>query len=106
MVSAGMAITLFWKTGNRIFGYFMCNCLFGIQGPYLISARTHLQQALGDENVLIVKFWDDAPTNARKIIENGLLVGLRRYRFFGTCLHNIHEDFKYSRTFSCSLNSS
>ncbi|XP_031107582.1 probable RNA-dependent RNA polymerase 5 isoform X3 [Ipomoea triloba] len=55
---------------------------YTFKGPYLISARTHLQQALGDENVLIVKFWDDAPTNARKIIENGLLVGLRRYRFF------------------------
>lgn len=69
------------------------------------AARTHLQQALGDENVLIVRFLEDAPTNARKIIENGIFVGLWRYRFFGTRLQNLHEDRKYSRTFSCSLNS-
>ncbi|KAM3336976.1 putative RNA-dependent RNA polymerase 5 [Capsicum galapagoense] len=49
------------------------------KGPYL--ERTHLQRALRDDNVLIVKFVEDASC-ANIIIEEGILVGLRRYRFF------------------------
>ncbi|PHT42388.1 hypothetical protein CQW23_16413 [Capsicum baccatum] len=52
-------------------------CTF--KGPYL--ERTHLQRALRDDNVLIVKFVEDASC-ANIIIEEGILVGLRRYRFF------------------------
>ncbi|KAM3269961.1 hypothetical protein P3S67_029867 [Capsicum chacoense] len=55
-------------------------CTF--KGPYLDTKRTHLQRALGDDNILIVKFVEDASC-ANIIIEEGILVGLRRYRFFG-----------------------
>lgn len=51
------------------------------------TTRTHLQRALGDDNVLIVKFVEDASC-ANIIIEEGILVGLRRYRFF------VHKDDK------------
>nr|XP_016511902.1 PREDICTED: probable RNA-dependent RNA polymerase 3 isoform X2 [Nicotiana tabacum] len=54
-------------------------CTF--KGPYLNTTRTHLQRALGDENVLIVKFVEDACC-ANIIVEEGILVGFRRYRFF------------------------
>ncbi|VFQ63047.1 unnamed protein product [Cuscuta campestris] len=73
-----------WDSGRTHLYY--CNidsneeCTF--KGPYLNAARTHLQQALGDENVLIVRFLGDAPTNPRKIVENGISVGLRCYHFF------------------------
>ncbi|CAL5400219.1 unnamed protein product [Camellia sinensis] len=66
------------------------------KGPYLNCTRTHLQRVLGDENVLIVKFAEEATScNNRltgssnydvafnKIAEEGILVGLRRFRFFG-----------------------
>lgn len=46
------------------------------------TTRTHLQRALGDDNVLIVRFVDDGKCNTERIIENGIIVGLRRYRFF------------------------
>ncbi|XP_049354698.1 probable RNA-dependent RNA polymerase 3 [Solanum verrucosum] len=55
------------------------HCTF--KGPYLNTARTHLQRALGDDNVLIVKFVEDTSC-ANIIVEEGILVGLRRYRFF------------------------
>ncbi|RAL37179.1 hypothetical protein DM860_004101 [Cuscuta australis] len=73
-----------WDSGRTHLYY--CNidsneeCTF--KGPYLNAARTHLQQALGDDNVLIVRFLGDAPTNPRKIVEKGISVGLRRYHFF------------------------
>ncbi|XP_055820155.1 probable RNA-dependent RNA polymerase 3 isoform X3 [Solanum dulcamara] len=54
-------------------------CTF--KGPYLNTTRTHLQRALGDDNVLIVKFVEDTSC-ANLIVEEGILVGLRRYRFF------------------------
>ncbi|KAL3829924.1 hypothetical protein ACJIZ3_018726 [Penstemon smallii] len=52
------------------------------KGPYLNSTRTHLQRSLGDDNVLIVKFLEDDPCGNRKIFEEGVLVGLRRFQFF------------------------
>ncbi|XP_060180077.1 probable RNA-dependent RNA polymerase 3 isoform X2 [Lycium barbarum] len=52
-----------------------------LKGPYLSTTRTHLQRALGDDNVLIVKFVEDTCC-ANIIVEEGILVGLRRYRFF------------------------
>ncbi|KAK4718203.1 hypothetical protein R3W88_016541 [Solanum pinnatisectum] len=51
------------------------------KGPYLNTARTHLQRALGDDNVLIAKFVEDTSC-ANIIVEEGILVGLRRYLFF------------------------
>lgn len=54
-------------------------CTF--KGPYLNTARTHLQRALGDDNVLIVKFVEDTSC-ANIIVEEGIIVGLRCYRFF------------------------
>ncbi|GMP59691.1 hypothetical protein CsSME_00022867 [Camellia sinensis var. sinensis] len=69
---------------------------YTFKGPYLNCTRTHLQRVLGDENVLIVKFAEEATScNNRvtgssnydaafnKIAEEGILVGLRRFRFFG-----------------------
>ncbi|KAL0426980.1 UNVERIFIED_CONTAM: putative RNA-dependent RNA polymerase 3 [Sesamum latifolium] len=53
------------------------------KGPYLNSFRTHLQRSLGDDNILIVKFLeDDSNTMGTSVVEEGILVGLRRYRFF------------------------
>ncbi|WRX34924.1 RNA-dependent RNA polymerase [Theobroma cacao] len=65
------------------------SCRF--KGPYLETSRNHLQRVLGDENILIVKFANvtDGKTSAGNVcyaeykkIALGLLVGLRRYRFF------------------------
>ncbi|KAL4572263.1 hypothetical protein LXL04_019033 [Taraxacum kok-saghyz] len=61
---------------------------YKFKGPYLDSKKTHLQRALGDENVLIVKFAEFdksdmmAVRNYGKFVEEGILVGLRRYRLF------------------------
>lgn len=54
-----------------------------VQGPYLNSMRNHLQRSLGDDNILIVKLLEDGPYVTGNITEEGILVGLRRYRFFG-----------------------
>ncbi|KAK2397936.1 RNA-dependent RNA polymerase family protein [Trifolium repens] len=63
------------------------------KGPILQNTRTHLQKSLGDDNVLLVKFSDvkgnphtsSAQETAklyRKLGKDGILVGLRLYRFF------------------------
>ncbi|KAL6984747.1 RNA-directed RNA polymerase, partial [Sarracenia purpurea var. burkii] len=65
-------------------------------GPFLSTTRTHLQRELGDNSVLTVKFAEEAtgcPNKVtcssnyaavfNKIADEGILVGLRRYRFFG-----------------------
>ncbi|CAA3002891.1 probable RNA-dependent RNA polymerase 3 isoform X2 [Olea europaea subsp. europaea] len=52
---------------------------YQFKGPYLDTVRTHLQRVLGDENVLIVKFPEDGMCGTN---EEGILVGLRRFRFF------------------------
>ncbi|KAG5559291.1 hypothetical protein RHGRI_008991 [Rhododendron griersonianum] len=64
-------------------------------GPYLGNTRTHLQRELGDDNVLIVKFVEEASECTNKMVgssyydavfnmmaKQGILIGLRRYRFF------------------------
>nr|CAB3503828.1 unnamed protein product [Digitaria exilis] len=60
-----------------------------IFGPYMDNERTHLQKVLGDDNVLVVKFVVPSETNANfyrqhyhKVAEDGIVLGLRRYRFF------------------------
>lgn len=52
------------------------------KGPHLSSPRTHLQNCLGDDNILMVKFSEDGSYNTLNIITNGILVGTRRYHFF------------------------
>ncbi|KAL5572573.1 hypothetical protein UlMin_022170 [Ulmus minor] len=62
------------------------------KGPYLSRTSHHLQKVLGDDNVLMVKFaeketkcldiGDDGYSYYRKLAKEGILVGLRRYRFF------------------------
>jgi hypothetical protein len=54
------------------------------------NKRTHLQKVLGDDNVLVVKFMVPSDSDAdfyrqhyHKIAEDGIVLGLRRYRFFG-----------------------
>ena len=60
------------------------------QGPLLEPTGTHLHKALGDANVLTVKFADvqknsstDPYSAYKRIAKNGIMVGLRRYQFFG-----------------------
>ncbi|XP_027065193.2 probable RNA-dependent RNA polymerase 5 isoform X1 [Coffea arabica] len=73
-----------WDSGKTHFYY--CHVYedgsYCFKGPYLKTIRTHLQRALGDDNVLIVRFVDDGKCNSDRIIEDGIIVGLRRYRFF------------------------
>ncbi|KAL5572575.1 hypothetical protein UlMin_022172, partial [Ulmus minor] len=65
---------------------------YKFKGPYLSKTRTHLQKVLGDDNVLLVKF-EQGETRRSDIGKKGdyyhmqfrregILVGLRRYRFF------------------------
>ncbi|KAI8565472.1 hypothetical protein RHMOL_Rhmol03G0262000 [Rhododendron molle] len=69
---------------------------YAFKGPYLGNTRTHLQRELGDDNVLIVKFLEEASECTNKMVgssyydaifnmvaKQGILIGLRRYRFFG-----------------------
>ncbi|KAH0916971.1 hypothetical protein HID58_024631 [Brassica napus] len=58
-------------------------------GPLLEPTGTHLHKALGDANVLTVKFADvqknsstDPYSAYKRIAKNGIMVGLRRYQFF------------------------
>ncbi|KAG2267052.1 hypothetical protein Bca52824_074131 [Brassica carinata] len=60
-----------------------------ISGPRLEPTGTHLHKALGDDNVLTVKFADvqknsstDPYSAYKRIAKNGIMVGLRRYQFF------------------------
>ncbi|KAK8448414.1 hypothetical protein SEVIR_7G003552v4 [Setaria viridis] len=59
-----------------------------LKGPYMENKRTYLQKVLGDDNVLVVKFMVPSDTNAdfyrqlyHKVAEDGIVLGLRRYRF-------------------------
>ncbi|KAF2948935.1 probable RNA-dependent RNA polymerase 4 [Oryza sativa Japonica Group] len=62
------------------------------KGPYIENRRTHLQKVLGDDNVLVVKFMEissDTETDLstylehyHKVAEEGIVLGLRCYRFF------------------------
>ncbi|XVF34908.1 hypothetical protein REPUB_Repub18cG0098800 [Reevesia pubescens] len=66
------------------------SCRF--KGPYLDKTRTHLQRVLGDDNILVVKFanitygtrsaGNDHYAEYKKFAKQGILVGLRCYRFF------------------------
>ncbi|KAL6560943.1 hypothetical protein OROHE_006120 [Orobanche hederae] len=53
-----------------------------LSGPYLNSTRNHLQRSLGDDKILAVKFLEDREYVAGKFVEEGILVGPWRYRFF------------------------
>ncbi|GER48842.1 RNA-dependent RNA polymerase family protein [Striga asiatica] len=55
---------------------------YNFKGPYLNSTRTHLQRSLGDDNILIVKFPKEWQSVIGNIMNEGILVGLKRYRFF------------------------
>ncbi|KAL3532522.1 hypothetical protein ACH5RR_006043 [Cinchona calisaya] len=55
---------------------------YSFKGPYLNTTRTHLQRTVGDDNVLIVKFVEEGRYCTNGIFKDGILVGLRRYRFF------------------------
>ncbi|XP_044463726.1 probable RNA-dependent RNA polymerase 5 isoform X2 [Mangifera indica] len=68
---------------------------YTFKGPYLDQTKTHLQRVLGDDNVLMVNFEADETCNRnfgdsstghydkyRKIGREGILLGLRCYRFF------------------------
>ncbi|KAJ3693857.1 hypothetical protein LUZ60_009337 [Juncus effusus] len=68
------------------------------KGPYLENERTHLQRVLGDDNVLQVKFEEVTSEDKKSfpnsvifdmnycmyhsIAEEGIQLGLRRYRFY------------------------
>ncbi|XP_077209951.1 putative RNA-dependent RNA polymerase 5 isoform X2 [Tasmannia lanceolata] len=57
---------------------------FTFKGPFIDKKKTHLQRVLGDENILDVRFAEDgfAENVYDKIVTEGIVVGLRRYRFF------------------------
>ncbi|CAM0880235.1 unnamed protein product [Alopecurus aequalis] len=58
------------------------------KGPYVDTRRTHLAKVVGDDNVLIVKFMAESSNKMtdflpyHKVAEDGIVLGLRRYRFF------------------------
>ncbi|KAA3457828.1 putative RNA-dependent RNA polymerase 5 [Gossypium australe] len=65
------------------------NGTYRFKGPYFERTRSHLQRVLGDDNVLSVKFetegknpLDSGCMGFKKVAKEGILVGLRRYRFF------------------------
>ncbi|KAB2072347.1 hypothetical protein ES319_A07G009400v1 [Gossypium barbadense] len=65
------------------------NGTYRFKGPYFERTRSHLQRVLGDDNVLSVKFetegkspLDSGYVGFKKVAKEGILVGLRRYRFF------------------------
>ncbi|OMO82668.1 RNA-dependent RNA polymerase, eukaryotic-type [Corchorus capsularis] len=83
-----------WESGmtHNYYCHVSDNRSFNFKGPYLDKARNHLQKVLGDDNILNVKFDNvkDDKSSARnhryavyrKIAKEGIVVGLRRYRFF------------------------
>jgi len=56
------------------------------KGPYVETKRTHLAKVVGDDNVLVVKFVGESSKDDFvphfKIAEDGIFLGLRRYRYF------------------------
>ncbi|PAN32764.1 hypothetical protein PAHAL_5G510400 [Panicum hallii] len=73
------------------------------KGPYVDNTRTYLQKIVSDDNVLIVNFADiPGLTNSddnfgiyctyyHQVVEDGILLGLRRYRFL-ICKDGGKED--------------
>ncbi|CAN7076997.1 unnamed protein product [Brassica oleracea var. botrytis] len=83
--------SLEWRSGNTY--YYKCHVAsdgsYTFKGPRLEPTGTHLHKALGDDNVLTVKFADvqknsstDPYSAYKRIAKNGIMVGLRRYQFF------------------------
>ncbi|KAJ4838997.1 hypothetical protein Tsubulata_021451 [Turnera subulata] len=86
-----------WDSGRT--HIYHCHVLpdatYRFKGPYLTKLSNFLQRSLGDDNVLLVKF-AEAGSDARdstntsvdhfakyqNIVREGIMVGLRRYRFF------------------------
>lgn len=76
------------------------NGTYRFKGPYFERTRSHLQRVLGDDNVLSVKFetegkspLDSGYVGFKKVAKEGILVGLRRYRFFvciSECILGMH----------------
>lgn len=85
-----------------------------LQGPYLQTTKTHLQRVLGDDNVLLVKFAEMSEENKsphsfdhycdvyNRIAEEGIMVGLRRYHFFGNVFCNLFPQCFFCKSFFCS----
>ncbi|EOA29804.1 hypothetical protein CARUB_v10012898mg [Capsella rubella] len=83
-----------WDSGKT--HYYQCHVApdgsYTFKGPLLESTGTHLHKVLGDENVLTVKFANvqknsstycsDSYFTYKGIAKNGIMVGLRRYKFF------------------------
>lgn len=92
---------MFWKDFKKYFKEEVLNsnlirCYLLIdyvsQAPILENTGTHLHKVLGDDNVLTVKFakvsgvatyCSDLYSTYKGITKNGIMVGLRRYQFFG-----------------------
>ncbi|WOG92878.1 hypothetical protein DCAR_0312155 [Daucus carota subsp. sativus] len=66
---------------------------FSFKGPFLKTTKTLLHRTFGDENILIVKFEEQARGGSSiisgdhnafygRVAKEGILVGQRRYRFF------------------------
>ncbi|CAN6900697.1 unnamed protein product [Brassica oleracea] len=85
--------SLQWDSGNT--HYYQCHVSpdgsYRFKGPLMENTGTHLHNVLGDENVLTVKFADvpgeatycnDIYSTYKEIAKKGIMLGLRRYKFF------------------------
>ncbi|KFK40360.1 hypothetical protein AALP_AA3G363800 [Arabis alpina] len=87
-------VVLEWDSGKT--RYYQCHVAldgsYTFKGPLLEHTGTHLHKVLGDENVLTVKFADvpkyssidcnDRDLIYKRVVKNGIMIGLRRYQFF------------------------
>lgn len=93
---AFLCMLLSFSTRSTVYSLRKCYRCLLIKGPFLNKKRTHLQKVLGDDNVVVVQFAEDATKMGsnggssgsnyavyEKILKEGILVGLRRYQFFG-----------------------
>ncbi|KAL5697557.1 RNA-directed RNA polymerase [Ranunculus cassubicifolius] len=85
-----------WDSGRTYLYrcYVEPDATYTFKGPYLHKQRTHLQRVLGDESVLDVRFAEQPSERSfssksnvcyplyHNIAKEGILVGLKRYRFF------------------------
>ncbi|XP_071911032.1 probable RNA-dependent RNA polymerase 5 isoform X1 [Coffea arabica] len=73
-----------WDTGKThlYYCYVYADGSCSFKGPCLDTTSTHLQRTLGDDNILIVEFAEDGRSCIDRILKEGILVGLRCYKFF------------------------
>ncbi|KAM5547584.1 hypothetical protein ABKV19_001860 [Rosa sericea] len=83
---------------HQYYCYVSVDGSYKFKGPFLDKPRTLLQKQLGDDNVLEVKFTQGEGSSGTysKLIREGILVGLRRYGFFGMLFKPSYVEFYIS----------